>query len=84
MKLTKSQLKQIIKEELEKVLNEFPTKVTPGSLPKKKEPPYLRLLSKQAQEDWDKPDEMEKSSKRMECEQEKLCYDEKTHSCIDC
>ena len=84
MKLTKSQLKQIIKEELEKALDELSGKVTQRALPKKKEPQYLSRLSKQAQEDWDKPGDLEISSKKMECEQKKLCYDEKTHNCINC
>ena len=84
MQLTKSQLKQIIKEELEAVLKELSGKVTPRTLPKRKEPWYLRLLSKQAQEDWDKPGEIEKANKRIECEQENKCYDEKTGNCISC
>ena len=84
MKLTKSQLKLFIREELGIVLKEW-TKTKHRELPKDLPPWYFKFLSKQAKEDWFSPDDFEKSDMKAKCEdEEKLCYDEETHSCTVC
>jgi hypothetical protein len=81
MKLTKSQLKQIIKEELHKILRE----VSPGgpTAAHLQGPKILGALSGEAQEDY-KTSPSILADKEAECKKENQCLDEKTGECIEC
>ena len=81
MKLTKSKLKQIIKEELQKILSEAsPGGPTPAHL---QGPKILGALSDEAQEDY-KTSPSILADKEAECKKENQCLDEKTGECIEC
>ena len=87
MKLTKSQLKQIIKEELEsafKELSEISAACAKGKKKTISTGPEMLKHFKGAAEDWVKPYTAEIDCMRKECEEKNLCYDEELDECGPC
>jgi hypothetical protein len=80
MKLTKSQIKQIIKEELSEVLKEFAA-AAGGST--STEMPLKGILSKEAEKDWNESPSII-NDRTAECESKGQCYDIEAAKCIPC
>lgn len=81
MKITKSKLKQIIKEELQALLTEASVGGPTGD--KLAGPEVLKHLSTKAQEEYaSSPSVM--ADKEEECKKKNQCIDQETGECVPC
>jgi len=78
MKITKTRLKRIIKEEIARFEEDImPQKIKPG---------WLKFLSDQAQKEWFNSPSIQTdiATRRDECERRNTCLDPETFECVKC